>query len=234
MGSGTSSPLDASNLPFVQLEALEGQWVIVRTTLPLWLKGDRLHPTLNYTVVGPTKLGDCVRYRSKSSTSMSEIVGVNTQQQVPAGSAKMEWRGSGALCWVTSDWAVVHMSQVVPSSSEPTSGSSADSAAGCGSGSSREECKNANGGSRDDACTPQLLTVGIIYFSKTMFTPEGMDVIVRVPHPSSALSSMPSPTAKELLARIPEGALAQVDELVVKNHPQLSHLVASLQHLPDS
>jgi hypothetical protein len=36
MGSGTSSPLDASNLPFVQLEALEGQWVIVRTTLPLW------------------------------------------------------------------------------------------------------------------------------------------------------------------------------------------------------
>jgi hypothetical protein len=71
----------------------------------MWQKGDKTHPTLNYAVVaGDARLRDVVQYRSKKGTDET-IKGWNTRRD----DNHFQWRGSGWLKPITSDWYVVYM-----------------------------------------------------------------------------------------------------------------------------
>ena len=122
---------------------LVGKWYIHRSTLPLWLNGDKHFPSLNYSIDSrhPNYLGDCVMYKTKPLCSFlssnavelvdKSIVGWNSVLDL--NSKELQWRGTGLLYPITSNWRVV--------------------------------------------AVDVSQRYAVIYFSKTMFTPEGMDVI---------------------------------------------------------
>ena len=114
---------------------LAGRWFIQRSNFPMWLKGDKQHPTFDYVVEqradGPVLI-DTVGYEKNGVHKT--IRGIDTP--VP-GSAAFVWRGAGLLCLLTSHWDVLFV----------------DEARGW----------------------------ALIHFTKTLFTPEGYDVISRAP-----------------------------------------------------
>lgn len=118
------------------LQFLIGTWFICSTNFPMWTKGDKLHPTFNYTLEekkGEKVLFDEVKY-TKNGKDKS-IKGYDYQDQNDP--SRFTWRGKGLLFIAKSKWQVV--------------------------------LKDPKG------------NWAVIYFSKTLFTPEGVDVICRKP-----------------------------------------------------
>lgn len=118
------------------LQFLIGTWFICSTNFPMWTKGDKLHPTFNYTLAaqkGKQVLFDEVKYLKKGK--QKSIQGYDRQDKNDP--SRFTWRGKGLLFIAKSNWQVV--------------------------------LKDPKG------------NWVVIHFSKTLFTPEGVDVICRKP-----------------------------------------------------
>ncbi|MBK4346557.1 hypothetical protein [Lacisediminihabitans changchengi] len=83
-------------------ELLPGSWHIGATNFPMWLRGDRLNPTLSYEVRSeqPLKFLDTVTYSTRAGVRKS-IVGVDTLR-----GDGLVWRGRGILLPFRSHWKV--------------------------------------------------------------------------------------------------------------------------------
>lgn len=91
--------------------SIEGRWFIHYTNFPMWLKGDKLHPSLNYRWIehkGRLVLDDQVVYTTLKGKEQI-IRGIST----PTNAVIKEfiWRGKGWLSWVTSRWTIIEVSQ---------------------------------------------------------------------------------------------------------------------------
>ena len=91
----------------LSLQDMEGKWFIHLSDFPFWLKGDKLHPTLNYAVVKKGKhigLSDKVLYmkdgKEKSIMGFDKVVNSDTTEFV--------WRGKGLLGVLRSRWRILH------------------------------------------------------------------------------------------------------------------------------
>ena len=156
-----------------------GVWKVARTTLPLWIKGDKLSPTLNYSQdeTNEGRIHDTVKYVTAANGREETIVGGDTWPQECTCPGYLLWRGTGVLSLITSEWYVLLQ--------RPTS------------------------------------RVVVIYFLPTLFTPEGVDVLV--PVGDDGASSIVS--GDEIAAAISEGK---------DRFPMLSHLLDTLQQLPSA
>ena len=87
-------------------------WKVAQTTLPLWLKGDKLSPRLTYTQdsQSPERIHDLVQYINEKGKSES-IHGGDTWPEGSECPAYLLWRGTGALALITSEWYVLHVSE---------------------------------------------------------------------------------------------------------------------------
>ncbi|MFD1141536.1 lipocalin family protein [Larkinella insperata] len=116
------------------LHTLAGTWFICSTNFPMWLKGDKTHPTFTYTVVQKDNdivLLDEVRYLKNGSSKT--LIGYDYPDKTdPMG---FVWRGKGFLRIAKSNWKVALL--------DPAG------------------------------------QWAVIWFSKTLFTPEGVDIISR-------------------------------------------------------
>ncbi|MEM7374236.1 MAG: hypothetical protein AAF587_36920 [Bacteroidota bacterium] len=117
----------------LELTEIEGVWLIHFTNFPMWLKGDKTHPTFNYALAsnkGSIGLRDEVRFlkhgKPKSIHGFDRPLDKNNRQ--------FEWRGKGWMRILRSRWEILHL---------------------------------------------DAEQWGLIYFEKTLFTPEGYDVISR-------------------------------------------------------
>ena len=71
---------------------LYGQWKVVYTNFPMWLKGDKLNPRLNYAPTDkPNIILDVVKY--KQSGNIKQIKGTDYSK----GNSEFIWRGQGLL-----------------------------------------------------------------------------------------------------------------------------------------
>jgi hypothetical protein len=121
----------------IPLHDLEGKWHIVLSNFPMWLKGDKTSPSLNYAVeTKGTVTGLRDEVISQKRGKSQSIVGFDTP--LDGANTRFLWRGKGLLSLLTSQWEIVHL--------------------------------EAHG------------EWAIIYFEKTLFTPEGYDVIARHKH----------------------------------------------------
>ena len=123
--------------PDVRVEDLAGTWHIVRTNFPMWLRGDKRRPCLEYGILDRDRgtLSDLVTFE-KGGRAKS-IRGVDRQD--PARSCHFTWRGRGLLKLLRSDWYVIDLDR--------------------------------------------KRGLAAIYFTKTLFTPEGLDVVSRAAIP---------------------------------------------------
>ncbi len=118
----------------IPLHDLEGRWHIVLSNFPMWLKGDKTSPSLNYAVetkCAVTGLRDEVISQKRGKPQ--SIVGFDTPLE--STNTRFLWRGKRLLSLLTSHWEIVHLEA--------------------------------------------HLQWAIIHFEKTLFTPEGYDVIAR-------------------------------------------------------
>lgn len=120
----------------IELQDLEGRWYINQSNFPMWLKGNKINPTFNYTLKekgGKEGLVDVVKYKQNGKTK--SIKGFDNV--VDQHNTQFVWRGKGWMAILTSKWSILYISP-----------------------------------NKEWA---------IIYFQKTLFTPEGYDVISRTP-----------------------------------------------------
>lgn len=118
------------------LQTLAGTWFICSTNFPMWLKGDKIGPTFNYTIVqkkNETVLLDEVKYFKNGK--QKTITGFDYPDKTD--STAFVWRGKGWLFFAKSNWKVALL--------DPDG------------------------------------QWAVIWFSKTLFTPEGVDIISRTP-----------------------------------------------------
>ncbi len=118
------------------MHILAGTWFIVSSNFPMWLKGDKMNPTFNYTLTekkGEQVLLDEVKY-TKNGKQRS-ILGYDHADT--KNDQAFIWRGKGLLSIAKSKWQVVMIDE-------------------------KEGW-------------------AVIHFSKTLFTPEGVDIISREP-----------------------------------------------------
>lgn len=116
------------------LQFLLGTWFICSTNFPMWLKGNKTHPTFNYSLAegkGSNVLFDDVRFLKNGK--QKSIQGYDYQDKV--NDSLFVWRGKGLLRPLKSEWRVVMLD-------------------------------------------PEKNWM-VIYFSKTLFTPEGVDIVSR-------------------------------------------------------
>jgi hypothetical protein len=93
----------------LSLNNIQGRWYIVLSNFPMWLKGDKTSPSLNYTVEtkgAVTGLRDEVISQKRGKTQ--SIVGFDTP--LDGANTRFLWRGKGLLSLLTSRWEIVHLS----------------------------------------------------------------------------------------------------------------------------
>ena len=116
----------------IKLTDLEGSWYVNQTNFPMWLKGTKTAPRLNYTI--QTKRKDTVlfdRVNFIQNEKEKNIKGDDWARN--EGHTRFVWRGKGILGFLKSKWEILYINL--------------------------EE------------------QWAITYFEKTLFTPEGYDVI---------------------------------------------------------
>jgi len=87
------------------MQWLIGTWFIVHSDSPLWLKGDKTSPTLNYTLSekkGEYRMLDETKYTKNGKHKT--IAGYD--HAVPNEAAAYIWKGKGMLFFATSKWRV--------------------------------------------------------------------------------------------------------------------------------
>ncbi|MGR3810309.1 hypothetical protein [Jiulongibacter sp. NS-SX5] len=118
----------------IDLKELEGRWYILQTNFPMWLKGDKINPTFNYSIdvkSGKPILLDSVRYQKKGKQRSIE----GKDYPLNIANSDFVWRGNGLLGLLKSEWSILHFDTVHQ--------------------------------------------WALIKFKKTLFTPEGYDVICK-------------------------------------------------------
>lgn len=91
----------------VKLSELEGKWFVNRSNFPMWLKGTKINPTFNYSLVvkhGKPLLLDEVRYTENSKTK--SITGYD--KSLNENNNSFVWRGKGILSFTKSKWKILH------------------------------------------------------------------------------------------------------------------------------
>lgn len=124
------------------LPLLAGNWFIVGSNFPMWLKGNRTDPSFQYTVSeykGLPVLLDKVRFIKDSEVKIIEGI----DQPDPKHPGRFTWRGKGLLSLLKSRWEV----RLIDENNQ----------------------------------------WAVIWFSKTLFTPEGVDIIFREMHADDAV-----------------------------------------------
>lgn len=150
------------------MQWLVGTWFIIASDAPIWLKGNKESPTLNYTLVeqkGTYKLLDETMYCKGNHQKV--VAGYD--YSAPNKPAGFIWRGKGLLFFVTSKWEV------------------------------RLQDKEGRW--------------AVIAYSKTLFTPEGVDIMSRT-------ASLDAATLKDIYAQMIQdsmlakhvGALKQISQ----------------------
>lgn len=97
-------------MDFIPLEKLAGKWHVVMTNFPMWLKGDKTNPTLNYSLKTKGKiegLKDEVIYEKNGK--LYSIHGFNTPDHEK--NTEFVWRGKGLLSFVSSKWKILYFSE---------------------------------------------------------------------------------------------------------------------------
>jgi hypothetical protein len=90
------------------LNALEGKWFILYSNFPMWTKGKRDFPSLNYEILQTTSkfnILDHVEFQSKGRHKV--IRGFDHH----LGNGKFIWRGKGVLSLLRSNWQIVDFQQ---------------------------------------------------------------------------------------------------------------------------
>lgn len=89
----------------MNLQSLSGKWHIHLTNFPMWLKGDKTHPTFNYSLAKKGEvqgLRDEVSYLKKGK--LRSIIGFDSP--VSGSDTQFIWRGKGILSLLKSAWEV--------------------------------------------------------------------------------------------------------------------------------
>lgn len=92
----------------VRLQDLEGRWYINQSDFPMWLKGDKIKPTFNYSIQekeGKKGLLDVVNYEKKGV--IKSIKGFD--KVLNEQNTQFLWRGKGWLFFVTSQWSILYL-----------------------------------------------------------------------------------------------------------------------------
>lgn len=89
--------------PDLLAEALPGRWTIRATNFPMWIRGDRSDPTIEYRLrrAVPLTLGDVVEYRH-ARQGLRQVQGVDRWRR----DGGFVWRGAGLLGLLRSRWEV--------------------------------------------------------------------------------------------------------------------------------
>ncbi len=98
------------NQQTIPLRSLAGQWYIHLTNFPMWLKGDRIMPTFNYTISkknGIEGLEDHVQF-IKNGREKS-IKGFDTP--LNEHNTAFEWRGKGWMKVLKSRWTILYFTE---------------------------------------------------------------------------------------------------------------------------
>jgi hypothetical protein len=99
-----ASFLFSQNQKPLALEDLQGKWYIHFSNFPMWLKGDKTHPTFNYTV-SKGGLEDRVDYEKKGQ--QHSIVGFD--KPTDKTNRQFVWRGRGILSLLKSKWQFIYV-----------------------------------------------------------------------------------------------------------------------------
>lgn len=95
--------------PFhLELSKLEGAWHVLATNFPMWLKGNRRAPTLNYSITekkAQKVLLDEVKFLKNGKPK--SIVGYDYFDD--SSHTKFTWQGKGLLCLFKSKWHIALM-----------------------------------------------------------------------------------------------------------------------------
>jgi hypothetical protein len=87
------------------INTLLGDWYILFSNFPMWLKGDRKHPMFHYEKSSvPNRMKDTVSFEKHGQRKT--IRGVDTR----VGKHEFIWRGSGLLFLFRSRWKLSYMS----------------------------------------------------------------------------------------------------------------------------
>ena len=85
---------------------MEGRWYIIYSNFPMWLKGNKINPSLNYTVTtnGKTEglLDKVVFYKKEKEKS---ITGFDTPSE---NNTRFIWKGKGITSALKSKWEIVY------------------------------------------------------------------------------------------------------------------------------
>lgn len=95
------------SLPQMSPEDFRGKWYINMTNFPMWLKGDRTSPSLNYepeTRNGITGLKDKVIFTKGGKETSIE----GFDKPINDTGARYSWRGNGLLWLLESKWQVLY------------------------------------------------------------------------------------------------------------------------------
>jgi lipocalin len=90
----------------ISLPSFEGRWYINMSNFPMWLKGDKINPTFNYSLEtkdGVAGLHADVQYYKKDKRK--HVEGFDKPQN--EFNTAFLWRGSGILKIVKSRWEIV-------------------------------------------------------------------------------------------------------------------------------
>jgi hypothetical protein len=97
-----------------------GKWYVVATTFPMWLKGDKLFPSITYGSPqtsdnnGVVSFDDTVEY--EKGGERQDIRGTDTQDPIKTG--HFTWRGKGLLWFFSSSWDVVMIGSLAETNTE--------------------------------------------------------------------------------------------------------------------
>ena len=170
------------------VEWLTGTWHVTHSTLPMWKSKRNVAITYNPEAGTnkSTKLEDVVSYQTLSSDKIKTVVGIDTIS--PDGdTGAWDWRGKGWLMIASSHWEILGWGNVDLSQD---------------SGEARET-ETAEGG--------EAIRWALTYFSKTTFTPAGIDIYCQKKHGinevllaeiTKTLTAMQDPTLSKLAGEL--------------------------------
>ncbi|KAK9364817.1 hypothetical protein V1509DRAFT_470975 [Lipomyces kononenkoae] len=159
--SSSVSSDQSINLTPPPLTFVQGTWHVTHSTLPMWKSNRNVHITytplltsgnqLHGDSLSDVKLDDLVSYNSLKSDDVKTIHGIDA----PVSEWGYHWRGTGWLAVATSDWQLL------------------------GYGTEAEDESQAVDGSAATSQMPEENQWIVTYFSKTLFTPAGIDIYSR-------------------------------------------------------
>ena len=95
----------------IKLTDLEGRWHINQSNFPMWLKGDRTSPSLNYAIANRKSdmfLLDKVIYLKNGKEKA--INGIS--RPLDSNNSEFVWRGKGISGLLKSEWKILHIDTV--------------------------------------------------------------------------------------------------------------------------